>query len=141
MGAFQGEWHIDLHISSTTCSFCSVFCNVLYLLKGLYNTRNHSVWCSGWSDTAYGFSKSRVHAAADKAWAPQLATMNLICYGYIWEPNLTVANEGAHTLGKFKKHPHSGSQIDPSDMICNFFVFTNSRVHTCMPYDSSYGNE
>jgi hypothetical protein len=24
MGAFQGEWHINLHISPTTCSFCSI---------------------------------------------------------------------------------------------------------------------
>jgi hypothetical protein len=25
MGAFQGKWHIDLHISPTTKSFCPVF--------------------------------------------------------------------------------------------------------------------
>jgi hypothetical protein len=24
MGAFHGKWHINLHISPTTCSFCSV---------------------------------------------------------------------------------------------------------------------
>jgi hypothetical protein len=24
MGAFQSKWHIDLHISPTTCSFCSI---------------------------------------------------------------------------------------------------------------------
>jgi hypothetical protein len=24
MGAFQGKWHINLQISPTTCSFCSI---------------------------------------------------------------------------------------------------------------------
>ena len=44
MGAFQGEWHIYLHISPTTCIFCSiVFCNGLYLLQGLQHTKNHSI--------------------------------------------------------------------------------------------------
>ena len=34
MGAFQGEWHIDLHISPTTCSFCSiVFAMILNYYK------------------------------------------------------------------------------------------------------------
>ena len=24
MGAFQGEWHIDLHVSPTTCPYCPI---------------------------------------------------------------------------------------------------------------------
>ena len=45
-------------------------CNDLYLLQGLRNTNNHSFLCSGWSDTAYGCSKSKVHAVAAEAGGP-----------------------------------------------------------------------
>ena len=31
MGAFQGEWHTKLHISSTTCSFCSIVFAVIFI--------------------------------------------------------------------------------------------------------------
>jgi hypothetical protein len=34
------------------------------------NTKHDSVWCAGWSDTAYDCSKSKVHAAAAEAGAP-----------------------------------------------------------------------
>jgi hypothetical protein len=31
MGAFQGECHINLHISPTTCSFCSVVFAMIFI--------------------------------------------------------------------------------------------------------------
>ena len=41
MGAFQGEWHFSLHISSTTCSFCSVvFAMILIYYKDFYTQKN-----------------------------------------------------------------------------------------------------
>ena len=43
------------------------------------NTINHRVWCAGWSDTAYGCSKSRDHAVAEEVWAPLLAGFKLKC--------------------------------------------------------------
>jgi len=30
MGAFQGEWHINLHISPTTRSFCPIFLAMIF---------------------------------------------------------------------------------------------------------------
>jgi hypothetical protein len=67
MGAFQGEWRIDLHILPTT--FCPISLAMIFIYsknsKTLKITKNHRVCCAGWSDTAYGCSKSTVHAAAD----------------------------------------------------------------------------
>jgi hypothetical protein len=31
MGAFQGEWHIKLHISPTTLSFCPIFLAMIFI--------------------------------------------------------------------------------------------------------------
>jgi hypothetical protein len=31
MGAFQGEWHINFHISPTTCSFCPIIFAVIFI--------------------------------------------------------------------------------------------------------------
>jgi hypothetical protein len=55
MGALQGEWRINLHISPTTGCFCSnFFVMILINEKVFQNTKNYAVWCAGWSDTAYG---------------------------------------------------------------------------------------
>ena len=59
------------------------FCNDLYLIQGFQNTKHHSGWCAGWSDTVYGCSKNRVHAAADQAWAPLFARFKLSCIGIL----------------------------------------------------------
>jgi len=40
MGALQGEWHINLHISPTTCSFCFV------VFAMIFNHCNHCYICS-----------------------------------------------------------------------------------------------
>jgi len=58
----------NLHISLTHGVCFSVFA-MNYLFYELQNTKNHSIQCSGWSDTPYDCSKSRVHAAADQVWA------------------------------------------------------------------------
>jgi hypothetical protein len=31
MGAFRGEWHINLHISSTTLSFCPISLAIIFV--------------------------------------------------------------------------------------------------------------
>jgi len=31
MGAFQGEWHINLHILPTTCSSCSIVFSMIFI--------------------------------------------------------------------------------------------------------------
>jgi len=31
MGAFQGEWHINVHILPTTCSFCSIVFAMIFI--------------------------------------------------------------------------------------------------------------
>jgi hypothetical protein len=31
MGAFQREWHIDLHISPATCSFCPISLAMIFI--------------------------------------------------------------------------------------------------------------
>jgi len=56
----------------TLALFAPLFLQLSYLLQGLQNTKNNSVWCAGWSDTAHPFSKSRVHAAAAEAGGPNL---------------------------------------------------------------------
>ena len=56
MGALHGEWRINLLISPTTWFVCFIsFAMVFFNYKG--NIEIHSVWCSGWSGTAYGCSK------------------------------------------------------------------------------------
>ena len=68
MGAFQGTL---ICISRQPLSLFAHFsCNDLKLLLGLQNTKNHRVWCADWSGTAYGCSKSKVHATAAEAGGP-----------------------------------------------------------------------
>jgi hypothetical protein len=46
LDAFQGDWHINLHISPLI--LFAPLCNDLYLLLGLQNIKNHSVWMVRW---------------------------------------------------------------------------------------------
>jgi hypothetical protein len=66
MGDLHGEWRINLHISPTTWSFCSIIFAIIFIHLINFKTQIcYSVWCAGWSDTANGCSKSRVHAVTD----------------------------------------------------------------------------
>jgi hypothetical protein len=40
MGAFQGEWHINLHILPTTCSFCSIVFAMIFIYHKVSKTTN-----------------------------------------------------------------------------------------------------
>jgi ABC-type thiamin/hydroxymethylpyrimidine transport system permease subunit len=40
MGAFQGEWHHNLHILPTTCSVCSVVFAAIFIYYKDFKTRN-----------------------------------------------------------------------------------------------------
>ena len=63
------RWMLFRGNGTLTCisrqpSFCPIS---MFFIK---NTKNHRVWCAGWSDTAYCCSKSKVHAAAAEAGGP-----------------------------------------------------------------------
>jgi hypothetical protein len=40
MGAFQGKWHNNLHISPTTCSFCSIAFAMIFIYYKDFKTPN-----------------------------------------------------------------------------------------------------
>jgi hypothetical protein len=40
MGAFQGEWHINLHVSPTTCDCCSFVFAMIFICYKDTNTQN-----------------------------------------------------------------------------------------------------
>jgi len=105
--------YITNHLTVPLHFFCIHIC----LLQELHTTKSQVIWCSGLSDPAHGCLKSRVHAAANLAYAPSLATVKPNCHGHHLEPSLTVANDGAH-MGTFEKHPHLGGQSPPSGRIC-----------------------
>jgi hypothetical protein len=44
MGAFQGEWHIDLHISSTTSSFCPISLAMIFVYYKDFNVLQITVF-------------------------------------------------------------------------------------------------
>eukprot|EP00983_Pelagomonas_calceolata_P122985 1160960-Pelagomonas_calceolata.AAC.3 len=46
------------------------FCNDIILIRRLQINKNHSIWRSGWSGMEVRWSKSRGHAAANLAGAP-----------------------------------------------------------------------
>eukprot|EP00983_Pelagomonas_calceolata_P029967 937415-Pelagomonas_calceolata.AAC.3 len=51
------------------------FCNDIKLLHGIQTTKNHPLWCSGWSGMEIVWSNSRAHAAANLAGCPQSGTV------------------------------------------------------------------
>ena len=101
--------------SVSTSFLCSHICTI----QEFHTIKNHVIWCSGLSDPAHGCLKSRVHAAADIAYVPSLATVKLNCYGHHdhSEPSLTVANDGTHTLGHLKNTPIWGVSRPPLGML------------------------
>jgi hypothetical protein len=122
MGAFQGEWHIDLHISPTTGSFCPISLAMIFIYSKDSNTKNHSVWCFGWSDTAYGCSKCSVHAAAAEAGGPDWpvlssAALKSLKSGLHIRAELETCQLRPPALGSCKKHTHFGPQCPPSAKI------------------------
>jgi len=70
MGAFRGNGALICISRQLLSLFAPFSCNDLYLLYGFQNTKNHSAWCAGWSDTAHPFSEIKVHAAAAEAGGP-----------------------------------------------------------------------
>jgi hypothetical protein len=53
---------------------------IFVYFKNSKTQKNQTIWCSGWSGTAYGCSKSKFHAAADQAWEPEQALFKLNCF-------------------------------------------------------------
>jgi len=84
-------------------------------LYGLQNTKNRRVWCAGWSDTAYGCSKSRVHAAAAEAGGPNLQVLSLTALKSLHiKAELETCKLGPPALGACKNYTHFGPQCPPS---------------------------
>ena len=125
MGALNGDWRIVLHISPTTWSFCSIIFAMIFILlkhfKTVFeNTKHDSVWCAGWSDTAYGCSKSRVHAAAAEAGGPNLHVSSSAAPKSLHSrAELETCKLGPPALGACKKYTHFGPQITPSGKLTN----------------------
>ena len=116
MGAFQGEWHINLHISPTTCSCCFiVFAMILIYHEDPKTRKNHSVWCAGLSETAYGCSKSRVHAAAAEAGGQNLQVSSSAALESLHiRAELETCQLGGPYPRSMQKVTHFGPQIPPS---------------------------
>jgi len=118
MGAFQGEWHINLHISPTTSSFCPIsLAMILIYSKKFQNTKNYSVWCAGWSDTAYGCSKSRIHATAVEAGGSKFPVLSSAALNLHSRAELETCKLGGSYPRSMPKPSHFCPQITPSDIL------------------------
>jgi len=115
---FFGKQRMFSYRQPLHCS-TSFLCSHICTIQEFHTIKNHVIWCSGLSDPAHGCLKSRVHAAADIAYVPSLATVKLNCYGHHdhSEPSLTVANDGTHTLGHLKNTPIWGVSRPPLGML------------------------
>ena len=134
MGAFQGEWHINLHISPTTCSCCFiVFAMILIYHEDPKTRKNHSVWCAGWSETAYGCSKSRVHAAAAEAGGQNLQVSSSAALESHIRAELETCRLWPPALGACKKYTHFWPQITPSGIFVKYVrIYQHTCVHVCV---------
>ena len=71
-------------------------------------------WCTGWSITAYGCSKSRVHAAAAEAGGQNLQVSSSAALESHIRAELETCRLWPPALGACKKYTHFWPQITPS---------------------------
>jgi hypothetical protein len=118
-GCFPGGMaHYFAYLANHLVFLPHFSCN-FYLLQGLQNTKHHSVWCAGWSDTAYGCSKSRVHAAAAEAGGPSWYVSSSAALESELSLKLHISAEletyqlGPPALGVCKNRTISGLSVPP----------------------------
>ena len=115
MGAFQGEWHIDLHISPTTKSFCPISLAMIFIYYKDFKTPNIN---------QFGALDGQIqHMAAQKVgFTPRLLRQMAVIYTFHahlhWNLHISAELETCKllpsALGAFKMYTHFGPQITPS---------------------------